>query len=536
MIQIILTEFALLLATVVLLGYYLSRLVKIIAIDWYNNPPRFIERIKKLLSIGFSGVSGGGSYKSYLKDVLFFNIVLIIVDTVLLWRQDVFFKARGLSLDLAFNTAVSFATNTNLQHYAGEYTLSNMAQAIVITSTMFLAPAIGLAVSFAFMRALKGLPAGFFYFDLVAATIFLLTPISIIAAIILASLGVPQSFREWVSIVNPYSGVFKIRLGPVASFEAIKLLGTNGGGFYSANSAHPFENPNGLTNFVESVLMMLIPTSLLFAYGRIIDMKRGYALTTIVYIMASMIFLVGVLNGVPLYGRLVEPRLGYASSLFFNTASLLSNTGATASSLEAMKPSAIIAFLLAMFIQAVPGSDGVGLLYLLIYLFIVVFISSLMIGKLPRFLNMPLSTRVVKLSVIVFLIHPVIILIPTAIALVTKQYTSFAKELNPLVYTMILYEYTSSAANNGSGYLGVLGNTVFWNLSTALVMLAGRLIPIALFLIIADELYKSKRTEVAEPVETKGLLFIITSVVMIVILTVLTFFPFLVLGPMILGG
>ncbi|MGC8997702.1 MAG: potassium-transporting ATPase subunit KdpA, partial [Fervidicoccaceae archaeon] len=397
-------------------------------------------------------------------------------------------------------------------------------------------PATGIAVSLAFMRSLKGLQAGNFYRDLVMVTFFLLLPISIIAAVILASLGVPQTFEDHVAFENPYAGSFIMRLGPIASFEAIKLLGTNGGGFFGANSAHPFENPNGLSNFIESVLMLLIPTSLLFTFGRIFGKKRGLSMFAIAYALAFMIIGVAVMNRVPALSYLAEPRLGYGGALAFNTASLLSDTGATASSLFAMRPSAIASFLIAMFIQSVPGADGVGLLYLLVYIFIIIFIGSLMIGKTPKFLNMGISPKVVKYSTIVFLIHPTIILVPTAIALLTKQYLSFASSLNPQVYTMVLYEFTSAAANNGSGYLGTMGNTAFWNVSTAIVMFLGRYLPLGLFLLIAQDLHRCKRGVADEPVKTQGGLFIVFSVVMIIILTALTFFPFIVIGPMLMGG
>jgi K+-transporting ATPase ATPase A chain len=201
-----------------------------------------------------------------------------------------------------------------------------------------------------------------------------------------------------------------------------------------------------------------------------------------------------------------------------------------------MKPSAVISLLLSMFIQAIPGADGVGLLYLLTYLFIVVFIGSLMVGKTPRFISIPISARIVKLSTVVFLLHPALILIPTSIALLLGEYTSFSSVLNPQVFTMILYEFTSAAANNGSSYLGPLGNTFFWNVSTAIVMLIGRYLPITLFLVIAEDIYNAKRSMVEEPVETQGALFVVFSIIMILILTALTFFPFLVIGPMMMGG
>lgn len=535
MIQLLIVYWLNVFLTTVVAGYVLSGVIRKMVVEWHKKPPRVLEVIYRCLDrIGLD--TANKSFTDYAKDLLFFNFILIAIDTVLLAKQGLFFGGTDLPWDLAFNTAVSFATNTNLQHYIGETTLTNMAQSVVIGSTMFLAPATGISVSLAFLRSLMGESAGNFYRDLVMTLGLLLLPLSIVSAVLLSALGVPQTFKEWVLVESPYSGSFMLRLGPVASFEAIKLLGTNGGGFYGSNSAYPLENPSGLTNFIESVLMLLIPTSMLFAFGRVLGKRRGLSLFAVAYVTAFIIVGVSVASGVPSLNNLIEPRLGYPGTLVFNTVALLSNAGATASSLLAMKPSAIAAFLTTMFIQAVPGADGVGLLYLLVYVFIIIFIGSLMVGKTPRFVNIPISPRVVKLSTVVFLIHPAIILVPTSIALVLRQYTAFSNSLDPLTYTMVLYEYTSAAANNGSGYLGSLGNTVFWNLSTAIVMLLGRYLPILLFLLIADDISKAKRSVAEEPVETQGLLFVIFSVVMIVILTALTFFPFLVIGPLLMGG
>jgi K+-transporting ATPase ATPase A chain len=536
MIQVVIVYWLTIFVTVAVLARVLSGLIKLISVDWNTNPPRALGKMFEFLKRLGLDTSVRKSFTEYAKDLLFFNTLLIVVDTVLLAKQSLFFNGPDLPWDLAFNTAVSFATNTNLQHYAGELALTNMAQSVVIGTTMFIAPASGIAVSFAFLRALKGVPAGNYYRDLVMIIGLLLLPLSLVSALILAALGVPQSFREWVLVENPYTGSFTIRLGPIASFEAIKLLGSNGGGFFGSNSAHPFENPSGLTSFIESVLMLLIPTSLLFTYGEIVGKKRGLSLFAIAYLTAFIIILISILDGLPPLANLIEPRLGYSATLVFNTASILSNTGATASSLLGMKPSAVTSLLLSMFMQAIPGADGVGLLYLLTYLFIVVFIGSLMVGKTPRFINIPISVRIVKLSTVVFLLHPALILIPTSIALLLREYTSFSSVLNPQVYTMVLYEFTSAAANNGSSYLGPLGNTFFWNVSTAIVMLLGRYLPIILFLVIAEDIYKAKRSMVEEPVETQGALFVVFSIVMILILTALTFFPFLVIGPMMMGG
>ncbi|MGC9117044.1 MAG: potassium-transporting ATPase subunit KdpA, partial [Conexivisphaera sp.] len=463
------------------------------------------------------------SWHRYLASLLALNGVVLALDALLLALQPALGGPR-LSPDLIFNIASSFVTNTNLQHYAGSM-LTIYSQALVITYTMFVAPASGLAASFAFIRGFtrRTDSLGNFYADFVRSIIAVLLPLSFVSALLLILMGVPQTLQ---------GGYHVIRLGPVASLESIKLLGNNGGGYYSANSASPLENPSGISNFYETFLMLLLPLSIPLAFGRIAGTKRGAS------ILGAMLAGMGVLLGMALLGGAVigvEPRLGAFGTLLFNTVSMATNTGATASSLLAMSPLAVSSFLMAMFVQAVPGAVGVGFMYMMIFVVITLFILGLMVGKTPEIMGMKISPRDVKISAAAFLVHPLAILIPLVLAFAAGQAQHLLGTPGPLQFTEILYEFTSAAANNGSDYLGVAANSPFWNYLTGIVMLVGRFVPLALMMALAGSFAGKDRRRMPEPVETQGILFAVLLLGMTFLLTILTFFPFLILGPFSIG-
>ncbi|WP_174448808.1 potassium-transporting ATPase subunit KdpA [Conexivisphaera calida] len=468
------------------------------------------------------------SWRRYLASLLALNGVVLALDALLLALQPALGGPR-LSPDLIFNIASSFVTNTDLQHYAGSM-LTTYSQALVITYTMFVAPASGLAASFAFIRGFtrRTDSLGNFYADFTRSIITVLLPLSFISALLLILMGVPQTLQTQVIVGALQGGHHIIRLGPVASLESIKLLGNNGGGYYSANSASPLENPSGISNFYESFLMLLLPLSIPLAFGRIAGTKRGAS------ILGAMLAGMGVLLGMALLGGAVigvEPRLGAFGTLLFNTVSMATNTGATASSLLAMSPLAVSSFLMAMFVQAVPGAIGVGFMYMMIFVVITLFILGLMVGKTPEIMGMKISPRDVKISAAAFLVHPLAILIPLVLAFAAGQAQHLLGTPGPLQFTEVLYEFTSAAANNGSDYLGVAANSPFWNYLTGIVMLVGRFVPLALMMALAGSFAGKDRRRMPEPVETQGLLFAVLLLGMTFLLTILTFFPFLILGP-----
>ncbi|HEY7081912.1 MAG TPA: potassium-transporting ATPase subunit KdpA [Nitrososphaeraceae archaeon] len=445
---------------------------------------------------------------------------------------------KGLSLDLAFNTAMSFVTDTNLQHYAGDQQLSNLSQMIAITFTQFVAPASGIVAAFALIRAFirKNFGLGNFFVDFIRVTVTLLLPVAVISSLVLMVIGVPQTLSTTVTAHTLEGNKQDIRVGPVASLLAIKQLGSNGGGFYVANSAHPFENPTGLSNLYETFLMLVIPLSLPIAFAKLIGKWRGVSiLIAIIISFGSLLILAFSVTSGP---SLLETRFGNVGSTIFNTVSITTNTGAVNSSLLGMAPNAIISFFLGMFIQAIPGAVGTGMMTMVMYVVITLFVVGLMVGKTPEFLSMKISPRDVKLAVFVFLSHPAIILIPTVIAFATGNTQAImgatggiGHHITPMGFTQTLYEYTSAAANNGSDYFGTSANTPFWNISTAIVILLGRFIPIALILAIAGSFTMKDRREVIEPIKTQGPIFITVLIVITFLLTALTFFPFIVIGP-----
>ena len=445
---------------------------------------------------------------------------------------------KGLSLDLAFNTAISFVTDTNLQHYAGDQQLSNLSQMIALTFTQFVAPASGIVAAFALIRSFirKNFGLGNFYVDFIRVIVTLLLPVAVISSVVLMVTGLPQTLNTTVTANTLEGNKQDIRVGPVASMLAIKQLGSNGGGFYGANSAHPFENPTGLSNMYEIFLMLVIPLSFPIAYAKLIGKWRGISILIAILISfgALLIIAFSAISG----PSLLETRFGNFGTTLFNTASISTNTGAVNSSLLGMSPNAIISFLLAMFVQSIPGAVGVGITYMIMYVILTLFVVGLMVGKTPEFLSMKISPRDVKLVVFVFLSHPAIILIPVVIAFATGSTQAImggtggtGHHITPMGFTQTLYEYASAAANNGSDYFGTSANTPFWNISTAIVIFIGRFLPMGLMLAIAGSFTEKDRREVVEPIKTQGPVFITVLVVVTFLLTALTFFPFIVIGP-----
>ncbi len=480
------------------------------------------------------------TWKEYSHALLLTNVIvgafiffMLVFQNVLPYSTHV----NGLSIDLAFMQAISFITNTDLQHYAGEQSFSLISQTVVLTFVMFVAPASGIAAAFAFIRGFirKNFGLGNYYVDFIRIILTLLLPVAFGSALLLMVLGVPQTLNSSVTINHTLEGHNQtLTIGPVASLESIKELGSNGGGYYGANSGHPFENPNGLTNMYEIFLMLVIPLSFPIAYAKLVGKARGVSL--LLTILIAFGILLGIAFSQVTGPTSLETRFGSFGSEFFNTVSISTNTGSANSALSGMSSHPVISFLLGMFVQSIPGADGTGFTYMIIYVIITLFLVGLMVGKTPEFMNMKIGPRDVMLAAFIFLIHPALILIPTVIAFTTGNAQSVlavpaGKMATASGFTQALYEYTSAAANNGSDYLGTSGNTPFWNWSTAIVMFLGRYAPIVMSLAIAGSFTVKDRKEAIEPIKTHGPLFISVLLVMTFLLTALTFFPFIVIGP-----
>jgi K+-transporting ATPase ATPase A chain len=439
----------------------------------------------------------------------------------------------GLRWDLAFNTVVSFATNTNLQHYSGETTLSVFSQMTAIQFLQFISAATGVCMGVAMVRGfvVDSKNLGNFYVDFVRALTRILIPMCLIAALVLVWMGVPQSLNGYTTVTTLEGATQSILVGPVASLVSIMQLGTNGGGYYGANSAYPFQNPNPFSDILEICLMLLLPTALIFVFGQLLGKKREARPVLIgAYVLFGIDLAIAFAPLIP-SGAGIETRIGGFFSTFWTVVTTAVTTGSVNSSLSAMHPLAILSALMGMMIQATPGGKGVGLMYMIMYIVITVFIVGLMSGRTPEYLGIKITGRDVKLVMIAFLIHPLIILVPTVLAYATGAAAAIGVGTSSVGFTKILYEFTSAAANNGSDFLGAAANTPFFNISTAIVIFIGRYAPIAILLALAGSMIGRNRVTTAG-LKTDSLVFSLVLVGSIIILVVLTFFPFLALGPL----
>ncbi len=440
----------------------------------------------------------------------------------------------GMNWDLAFNTVISFATNTNLQHYNGEATLSIFSQMTAIQFLQWTSAATGMCMGIAFARGLivgsKNL--GNFHVDFVKTITRILLPMCLIASIVFIIMGVPQTLNASTTVTTVQGTTQSILVGPVASLDAIMQLGTNGGGFYGANAAHPFMNPSPYSNIFMISLMLLIPTALIFVFGELLGKKReARPLLWGAYILFGINLAIAFAPNIPLVAPGIETRIGGFMSNFYTVVTTVATTGSVNTALSAMHPLTITSGFLGMFIQSIPGGKGIGMMYMVMYIIITVFIVGLMSGRTPEYLGIKITGRDVKLVMIAFLIHPIIILIPTVIAYASGAAAAIGVSGTSVGYTQILYEFTTAAANNGSDFLGASGNTPFFNIATAIVIFIGRYAPIAILLALSGSMIGRKRGGTSSGLKTDTLIFTIVLIASIIILVVLTFFPFLAIGP-----
>jgi len=439
----------------------------------------------------------------------------------------------GLNWDLAFHTVTSFATNTNLQHYNGETTLSIFSQMTAIQFLQWISAATGICMGIAFIRGFivgsKNL--GNFHVDFVRTITRILLPLCLIASVVFVVMGVPQTLNASTAVTTLQGTTQTILVGPVASLDSIMQLGTNGGGFYGANAAYPFMNPSPYSNIFMISLMLLLPTALIFVFGEMLGKKReARPLLWGAYIIFGIALVIAFIPNIPLVASGIETRFGGFMSTFYTVTTTAATTGSVNSALSSMHPLAITSGFLGMFIQSIPGGKGIGLMYMVMYIIITVFIVGLMSGRTPEYLGIKITGRDVKLVMVAFLIHPIIILIPTVIAYASGAAAAIGVGGNSVGYTQILYEFTTSAANNGSDFLGASGNTPFFNIATGIVMLIGRYASIAILLALSGSMIMRKRGSTTG-LKTDSPVFTIVLVASIIILVVLTFFPFLALGP-----
>ncbi|MEK4356348.1 potassium-transporting ATPase subunit KdpA [Paenibacillus sp. FSL M7-1455] len=524
----------------------------------FSNEPNRTDRIFGPVEKLFYAIIGlrkrsGMSWKTYALSMIATNIVLVAVSyAVLRLMGGLPVNPNGtgnMDASLSFNTVISFMTNTNLQHYSGESGMSYLGQMIVITMMMFTSAASGLAVAIAFIRGITRREGGLgnFFEDFIKAHVRVFLPLALIVTLVLVGLKVPQTLDPTVTVHTLSGAVQHIAMGPVASLESIKHLGTNGGGFFGANSSHPFENPSPLTNVIEILSMWTISAALPYTFGRFANnRKQGWIIFS-----AMMVLFLGFLSltyvseksGNPLINQLgidasqgsmegKEVRFGVAQSALFTAVTTAATTGSVNNMHDTLTPLGGLAPLAEMMLNVVFGGKGVGLVNMLMYAILGVFICGLMVGRTPEFLGKKIESREMKLIAVAILAHPLIILAPTAISFMTHLGTDALS--NPLYHglSQSLYEYTSSAANNGSGFEGLGDNTVFWNVSTGLVMLLGRYVSIIALLAVAGSLSGKKLVpESIGTFRTDTKLFAGILVGTVLLIGALTFLPVLVLGP-----
>ncbi|HXZ16419.1 MAG TPA: potassium-transporting ATPase subunit KdpA [Roseiarcus sp.] len=457
----------------------------------------------------------------------------------------------GVEPGLAFNIAVSFVTNANWQAYAGETTLSNLSQMLGLTANNFMDSAAAIAVALALVRALSRSGAttvGNFWVDATRATLYVLLPVSLVVALLFAALGLPQTLAGSVESSTLEGAKQVISIGPVASQEAIKLIGDNGGGFFNANSAHPFENPSVWSNILQNWSQLVLPVALVFAFGRLVGEPRqgGALLVTmaVVFLVALAVFYGVEAHGNPaLTGLGVDPsqgnlegkdlRFGQAGAALFVDATTGTGTGASNAVLESMMPlSGMVAMFNLLLGCISPGGVGTGLYSILLLVLITAFIGALMIGRTPEYLGKKINARDMQFALFALLLSPALVLAFAGASAVSKIALDSLGAAGPHGLSEIVYAFASSAADNGSAFAGLNANTPWWNVTTGVVMFLGRFAHAIPILAIAGSLAaKTKAKPSAGTMPTDGPLFVVFLLAVILIITLLQYLPALALGP-----
>lgn len=495
-----------------------------------------------------SGINGKDmSWKQYIIALLVTNAAMLVVGFILLMVQQYIVGASAERLDMnwhtAFNTAISFMTNTNLQDYTGELNLTNITQMVVITVYMFTSSATGFAICGAFIKGITGHSMGNFYRDLTRIITRFLIPISIIASIVMIWQGVPQTLEAHKVVQTLEGQTQTLAIGPVASLESIKHLGTNGGGFFGANSAHPFENPTPITNVIQILLMMCTPGAYCYIFGKACKKrKQGWAIFGAALILFLMVIPIiynaemagnEVINNMGITNTLgnmegKEVRHGIFDSSLFSVVTTAFTTGSVNNMHDSLTPIGGAVPMWNMMLNCVFGGKGVGFMNLIVYAMLGVFICGLMVGRTPEFLRRKIEGKEMKLIAAVILIHPIIILLPSAIAVLTGQASLDGYH----GLSEVVYQFATSAANNGSGFEGLGDTTMFWNISAGIVMMIGRYVSMILLLAVAGSMMKKRKVpESSVAFRTDTPLFVGVLVATILIIGALTFLPVLVLGP-----
>lgn len=532
-------------------GKYISKV--------YTGEKTFLDPVFKPVERFFYKISGINpdhemNWKQHLVALLTINFLWFFMSMLILmnmsWLPLNPDANPDMSPDLAFNTTISFLVNCNLQHYSGETGMSYLGQ-IWLMFLQFVSAATGMAASIVIFKAFRERSTtklGNFYGYLLRSTTRILLPLSFLMGAVMVFQGIPMTFSGKDKMITLEGKNVEVSTGPVAAFVPIKHVGTNGGGFFGANGAHPLENPTYFTNMVEMFAQFIIPMAMVFAFGHFIRRKKfGYMIfgvMTVGFLLLAVPTVIMEMNGNPAISQMgidqslgamegKEIRFGSAASGFWSIVTTVISTGSINSMHDSAMPLSGMTQMLAMMVNAFYGGDGAGILNIFIYIILAVFISGLMVGRTPEFMGKKIEAREMKIAMIVALFHPFLILVGTAIATYFPEVgTSTLNNPGFHGFSEVLYEYTSSAANNGSGFEGLGDNNLFWNISTGIVLLLGRFLPIIGPVAIAGLLAQKKYIPEGEgTLKTDTSTFGLMTFAVIAIIAALSFFPALALGP-----
>jgi K+-transporting ATPase ATPase A chain len=559
----VVTVFLLTIVLAIPIGKYIAKVYlgdKTLLDPIFNPIERFIFKI--------SGINDKEemNWKQHLKALLSVNLVwFVLCFFVLIFQGSLPLNPDGnpsMTADLAFNTAISFVVNCNLQHYSGETGLSYLGQ-LMLMFLQFVSAGVGMAAAAMVFNAMKERTTehlGNFYNYFIKSCTRILLPLSAIVAVILIFSGTPMTFEGKDHITTLQGDTVEVSRGPAAAFIGIKHIGTNGGGFFGANSAHPFENPTYFTNAVELLAQLIIPFAMIFALGFYLKKRKlsyvVFGVMTIGFLLLVIPTISSELNGNPAITKMgitqatgamegKEVRFGPAISGFWSIATTVISTGSVNSMHDSSMAMSGSMQLLSMMVNAFYGGCGVGWLNFYIFIILAVFISGLMVGRTPEFLGKKIEAREVKIAAFIAILHPLLILAGTALAsyfaandtamgyLFNGNATGWLNNPGNHGFSEMLYEFTSSSANNGSGFEGLGDNNPFWNITTGIVLLLGRFLPIIGPLAIAGLLANKKHIpESAGTLKTDTSIFGIMVFAVIAIIAALSFFPALALGPL----
>lgn len=521
----------------------------------FSGDIRFLAPLERAILAPIGGKAHGDQrWTAYALSLVVFNATgFAVLFTILMLQHRLPLNPQGfdgLSWHLAFNTAVSFITNTNWQSYGGETTLSHFSQMAGLTTQNFLSCATGMAVAVAVARGLaarKTRLLGNFWTDLTRGVLYVLIPGAVVLALVLAALGVPQTLEASVTATTLEGTQQTISVGPVASQLAIKQLGTNGGGFFSVNSAHPLENPNALTNFLSILAILVIPVGFCFTYGRMVgDRRQGLALFAAMAVLLVLSFTAlysAERAGNPILSEFVTPagsnmegkevRFGLVGSVLWAVATTAASNGSVNAMHDSLTPLAgMVAMLNMQLGEIIYGGAGVGLTGMLLFVVLTVFLAGLMVGRTPEYLGKKIEAPEIKLAALSLLVMPVGVLVFSALAIWAGTAATSVQDAGPHGLSELVYAYSSATGNNGSAFAGFNANTPWHNVFIGLAMLLGRFGYILPILGIAGLMAaKIPASTTAGTFPTHGTVFVVLLLVTILIVGALTFLPVLALGP-----